>query len=170
MTTAFQPSAFQGYAFQIDAVTGSIYVIDENDTATLVGTVTGGNEVDMHDGFKNLKHLKKLEEKIVENRIKREKAFAKANARRKRDIKEQIDPTPPTVKILEGDDADFAIIPSVNLNKINEQLAVYEKERLALIERILRSETNRKFKEFMAAIEQRMIEEKEDEEALLMLI
>ena len=45
MTTAFQNNAFQTSAFQIDAVSGVIYAIDQNDTASLSGSVSGAVEV-----------------------------------------------------------------------------------------------------------------------------
>ena len=48
MATAFQFDAFQNNAFQVGGVTGYIYAVDQDDTASIIGAVGG---VDTHDGF-----------------------------------------------------------------------------------------------------------------------
>ena len=87
MTTAFQSNAFQNNAFQVDPVTGVIYAVDQNDTASisgeviisgqlyavdqndtanLQGTVTGEQPtMDTHDGFtkEEIKRYKKWQKK-----------------------------------------------------------------------------------------------------------
>ena len=119
MIGAFQPNAFQGYAFQVAPVTGVIYVVDGDDTANLVGQVTlvsgfidtvDENDtalftgqvgpspepvgMDTHDGFtaEEIRRARNLDRKIRAKQLALYKAQEEAKKRRKQQIADAIDP------------------------------------------------------------------------------
>ena len=122
MTTAFQNNAFQTNAFQIDTVSGVIYAIDQNDTASLSGSVTEAVEVygsisatdqndtatilgsvtsvpssiDTHDGFnqEDIKRAKELDKRVRKAREKLEAAKKAQRLARKQGIRDLVDPQP----------------------------------------------------------------------------
>lgn len=163
MTTAFQPNAFQGYAFQVDPVTGSIYVIDQNDVATLIGNVTGGGEeMDMHDGgHKRRKHLAAVEAKL-------QKAINDKNERRRLTIQKQIDPESLVkVKLVEVESKQAGASPRFDSERY---IAELETQRLQLLRKIALEEGQRQFDAYMAKLKADYYQNIEDEETLLMLL
>ena len=124
MTTAFQSNAFQGYAFQVDPVTGAIYAIDENDVATLMGNVTGGGDVDTHDGgYRKKDGYKKLQNKIQKAQEERDRLFADINARRRLGLREQIAPeTIVRVKEIEVQSEEDDVSSSIQIENVEAKL------------------------------------------------
>lgn len=173
MTTAFQPNAFQGYAFQVDPVTGSIYVIDDNDTATLIGNVTGGGEtVDMHDGgTRRRKHLEAVNRKLAKAQEDAQKAFSDSNRQRRLALRKNIAPeTLVKVKILEVESSQDEVNTTPDLDKVKQTIANLERERLQLLRKIALEEGQRQFDAYMAKLRADYEQNLEDEEALLMLL
>jgi hypothetical protein len=163
VTTAFQPNAFQGYAFQVDPVTGSIYVIDNNDVATLIGSVTGGGDnFDMHDGgVKRRKHLAAVEAKL-------QKIINDKNERRRLTLQKQIDPESLVkVKLVEVESKQASASPRFDSEKY---IAELELQRLQLLRKIALDEGQRQFDAYMAKLKADYYQNIEDEETLLMLL
>lgn len=170
MTNAFQPSAFQGYAFQVDPVTGSIYVIDENDVATLMGSVTGGGEtIDMHDG--GHKKFKKLQSKIAKAQEERDRLFADINARRRLGLREQIAPeTIVRVKQVEVQSEEVNVSPSIQIENVEEKLNRLLLQQQYLLRSMVQQQAQAQFDAYMAKLKADFEQNLEDEETLLMLI
>lgn len=171
MTTAFQPSAFQGYAFQVDPVTGSIYAIDENDVATLMGNVSGGgNEtIDMHDG--GHKKFKKLQNKIQKAQEERDRLFVKMNERRKLDLREQIAPeTIVRVKQVEVQSEEADVSPSIQIENVEKDLNRLLLQQQYLLRSMVQQQAQAQFDAYMAKLKADYEQNLEDEETLLMLI
>lgn len=72
MTAAFQINAFQPNAFQVATISGSLYVIDQNDSGSFTGTVEVNPiiVIDTHDGGDKKKKF--AEEKAKKQRQKQE--------------------------------------------------------------------------------------------------
>jgi hypothetical protein len=171
LTTAFQPSAFQGYAFQVDPVTGSIYVIDKNDVATLMGNVSGGGEtpIDMHDG--GHKRFKKLQNKIQKAQEERDRLFADINSRRRLDLREQIAPeTIERVKQLEVQSEEATVSPSIQIENVEEKLNRLLLQQQYLLKSMVQQQAQAQFDAYMAKLKADYEQNIEDEETLLMLI
>jgi uncharacterized protein (DUF342 family) len=173
MTTAFQPSAFQGYAFQVDPVTGSIYVIDENDVATLMGNVTGGGEgMDMHDGgYRKKDGYKKLQNKIQKAQEERDKLFADINARRKLDLRKIIAPeTIVEVKEIEVELEEATEKPEKQIENVEAKLNRLLIEQQYLLRSMVQKQAQAQFDAYMAKLKKDHENNLEDEETLLMLL
>jgi Fe-S cluster assembly iron-binding protein IscA len=172
VTTAFQPSAFQGYAFQIDPVTGSIYVIDENDVATLMGNVSGGGEgMDMHDGFKRHKAFKKLQDKIDKAQFERDKLFADINARRRLSLREMIAPeTIERVKEIEVEYEEEVEKPLAEIENAEQKLNRLLLQQQYMLRSIVQKQATAQFEAYMAKLKATYEQNLEDEETLLMLL
>lgn len=170
MTTAFQPSAFQGYAFQVDPVTGSIYVIDENDVATLMGNVTGGGEsIDMHDG--GHKKFKKLQNKIQKAQEERDRLFAEINARRRLGLREQIAPeTIERVKEIEVQSEEQVASPSKQIENVEYRLNYLLLQQQYLLRSMVQRQAQAQFDAYMAKLKADYEQNLEDEETLLALL
>jgi uncharacterized protein (DUF342 family) len=170
VTTAFQPSAFQGYAFQVDPVTGSIYVIDQNDNATLMGSVTGGGEgMDMHDGFH--KSFKKLQKKIAKAQEERERLFQDLNEKRKLDIRKII--APETIERVK--ESEVELQPAVKKPEIQIEDAETKLNRLLiqqqyLLKSMVQKQAQAQFDAYMAKLRADHEQNLEDEETLLLLL
>lgn len=173
MTTAFQPSAFQGYAFQVDPVTGSIYVIDENDVATLMGNVTGGGEgMDMHDGgYRKKDAYKKLQNKIQKAQEERDKLFADINARRKLDLRKIIAPeTIVKVKEIEVESEQAIEKPEVQIENAEAKLNRLLLQQQYMLRSMVQKQAKAQFDAYMAKLQKDHQDNLEDEETLLMLL
>lgn len=173
MTTAFQPSAFQGYAFQVDPVTGSIYVIDENDVATLMGNVTGGGDnVDTHDGgYRKNNSYKKLQSKIQKAQEERDRLFADINARRKLDLRKIIAPeTIEIVKEIEVQSEKESVSPSIQIETAEAKLNRLLLQQQYLLRSMVQKQAQAQFDAYMAKLKTDYEQNLEDEETLLMLI
>jgi hypothetical protein len=173
LTTAFQPSAFQGYAFQVDPVTGSIYVIDENDVATLMGNVTGGGEgMDMHDGgYRKKDAYKKLQNKIQKAQEERDKLFADINARRKLDLRKIIAPeTIVKVKEIEVESEQAIEKPEVQIENAEAKLNRLLLQQQYMLRSMVQKQAKAQFDAYMAKLQKDHQDNLEDEETLLMLL
>jgi hypothetical protein len=173
LTTAFQPNAFQGYAFQVDPVTGSIYAIDENDVATLMGNVTGGGEgMDMHDGgYRKKDGYKKLQNKIQKAQEERDRLFADINARRRLGLREQIAPeTIERVKEIEVQSEEADVSPSIQLENVEERLNRLLLQQQYLLRSMVQQQAQAQFDAYMAKLKADFEQNLEDEETLLLLI
>lgn len=170
LTTAFQPSAFQGYAFQVDPVTGAIYAIDQNDVATLMGNVTGGGEtIDMHDG--GHKKFKKLQNKIQKAQEERDRLFVKLNERRRLDLREQIAPeTIERVKQLEVQSEEATVSPSIEIENVEKDLNRLLLQQQYLLRSMVQRQAQAQFEAYMAKLQKDFQDNLEDEETLLMLL
>ena len=170
MTTAFQASAFQGYAFQVDPVTGAIYAIDQNDVATLMGNVTGGGEgIDMHDG--GHKKFKKLQDKIEKAHQERDKAYAELNARRRLDLRKIIAPeTIEKVKELEVQSEEESVSPSIQIESAEAKLNRLLVQQQYLLRSMVQRQAQAQFDAYMAKLKADYEQNLEDEETLLMLL
>jgi hypothetical protein len=172
LTTAFQPSAFQGYAFQVDPVTGSIYVIDENDVATLMGNVTGGGDVDTHDGgYRKDNSYKKLQNKIQKAQEERDRLFAEINARRRLGLREQIAPeTIERVKQLEVQSEEEVVSASKQIENVEEKLNRLLLQQQYLLRSMVQRQAQAQFDAYMAKLKADYEQNLEDEETLLALL
>lgn len=172
MTTAFQSNAFQGYAFQVDPVTGSIYVIDENDVATLMGNVTGGGDVDTHDGgYRKKDGYKKLQNKIQKAQEERDKLFAELNARRKLDLRKIIAPeTIEQVKEIEVESEEATVSPLIEIENAQAKLDRLLLQQQYLLKSMVQKQAKAQFDAYMAKLQKDYQDNLEDEETLLMLL
>ena len=172
MTTAFQSNAFQGYAFQVDPVTGSIYVIDENDVATLMGNVTGGGDVDTHDGgYRKKDGYKKLQSKIEKAQQERDRLFAELNARRKLDLRKVIAPeTIEQVKEIEVESEEATVSPLIEIENAQAKLDRLLLQQQYLLRSMVQKQAQAQFDAYMAKLQKDHQDNLEDEETLLMLL
>jgi hypothetical protein len=173
MANAFQHNAFQPGAFQDNLVSGVLYAIDQNDSGSFAGTVTGNVvTIDTHDGFtkEEIRRAKRLDKKIREAELKRIEA-AKAQAlSRKNTIKELIDPSPKVKKNkVESDQQVSEDIP-LEITNYDAVIANLERQRQDLFHAVtLRMEMSRIQAE-LAIMKAKQEAELDDEEALLLLL
>jgi hypothetical protein len=176
MTTAFQSNAFQNSGFQVDPVTGSIYAVDQNDTCDMIGTVTGGGnvEVDTHDGFtrEEVKRIKKLQKKLAQAEAQKIQARLDKQLLRKQQIRELIDPKPiqvnsPKVKSVSEVKIDK---PSIDLKKLNATIVNLERQKQQLLKTVELRNQIAQAQAMLAIHEAQVAAELDDEEALLLLI
>ena len=154
----------------MDPVTGSIYVIDENDVATLMGSVTGGGEsIDMHDG--GHKKFKKLQTKIEKAQAERDKLFADINAGRRLGLREQIAPeTIERVKEIEVQSEEQAVSPSIQIENVEERLNSLLLQQQYLLRSMVQKQAQAQFDAYMAKLKADYEQNLEDEETLLALL
>ena len=197
MTTAFQNNAFQLDAFQIGVVSGyisandspdtaalegtvsgtvevygTISATDQNDVATLLGTITSANVPDTHDGFtkEEYKRYKKLQKKIAQAEAQIVQARLDKRLARKQLIKDLVDPT--QVKESEVNSVSEVKIdkPSIDLKKLNATIINLQRQQQQLLKTVeLRNQIARAQAQ-LAIHEAQMAAERDDEEALLLLM
>jgi hypothetical protein len=176
MTTAFQSNAFQNSGFQVDPVTGSIYAVDENDTCDMVGTVTGGGnvEVDTHDGFtrEEYKRLKKLQKKLAQAEAQKIQARLDKQFLRKQQIRELVDPKPIQVNDTKVESVSEVKIdkPSIDLKKLNATIINLQRQQEQLLKTVELRNQLAQAQAMLAIHEAQMAAERDDEESLLLLI
>jgi len=176
MTTAFQSNAFQNSGFQVDPVTGVIYAIDQNDTANLVGTVTGGEvTVDTHDGFTKdeYKRYKKLQKKLAQAEADKIQARKTKSLLRKQQIADLVDPKPVLqVKVTKVESVSEVKIdkPSIDLKKLNATIINLQRQQEQLLKTVELRNQIAQAQAMLAIHEAQMAAERDDEEALLLLI
>lgn len=176
MTTAFQSNAFQNSGFQVDPVTGAIYAVDQNDSCDWVGTVTGGGEVevDTHDGFRpeEIKRLKKLQKKLAQAEAQRIQARLDKQLLRKQQIKDLVDPPLVSNKITKVKSVSEVKIdkPSIDLKKLNATLINLERQKQQLLRTVELRNQIAKAQALLAIHEAQLAAERDDEEALLLLL
>ena len=173
MTTAFQSNAFQNSGFQVDPVTGVIYAVDQDDTCNLVGTVTGGSvEIDMHDGFtkEEVKRIKKLQKKLAQAEAAKVQARLDKQVLRKQQLRELVDPTQVKVTKVESVSEVKIDKPSIDTKKLNATIINLQRQQEQLLKTVeLRNQVARA-QALLAIHEAQMAAERDDEEALLLLI
>ena len=175
MTTAFQSNAFQNSGFQVDPVTGVIYAVDQNDTANLVGTVTGGEvTVDTHDGFTKdeYKRYKKLQKKLAQAEADKIQARKTKSLLRKQQIADLVDPKPSQVKVTKVESVSEVKIdkPSIDTKKLNATIINLQRQQEQLLKTVELRNQIAQAQAMLAIHEAQMAAERDDEEALLLLI
>lgn len=177
MTTAFQSNAFQNSGFQVDPVTGAIYVVDQNDTCDWVGTVTGGGEitVDTHDGFTKdeIKRYKKMQKRIAQAEAAKVQARRDKALLRKQQIADLVNPKPvvqvnaPKVK----SEAEVKIDkPSIDTKRLNATIINLQRQQQQLLKTVELRNQIAQAQAMLAIHEAQMAAERDDEEALLLLL
>jgi hypothetical protein len=174
MTTAFQSNAFQNSGFQVDPVTGAIYVVDQNDSCDFVGTVTGGGEieVDTHDGFtkEEIKRIKKLQKKLAQAEAAKIQARLDKQVLRKQQIRDLVDPTQVKVTKVESVSEVKIDKPSIDTKKLNATIINLQRQREQLLKTVELRNQIAQAQALLAIHEAQMAAERDDEEALLLLI
>jgi outer membrane murein-binding lipoprotein Lpp len=176
MTTAFQSNAFQNSGFQVDPVTGAIYVVDQNDLCDLVGTVSGGPApeptMDMHDGFtrEEIKRIKKLQKKLAQAEAAKVQARLDKQVLRKQQIRDLVDPTQVKVTKVESVSEVKIDKPSIDLKKLNATIINLQRQREQLLKTVELRNQVAQAQALLAIHEAQMAAERDDEEALLLLI
>jgi phage repressor protein C with HTH and peptisase S24 domain len=176
MTTAFQSNAFQNSGFQVDPVTGVIYAVDQNDTCDIVGTVTGGEvTVDTHDGFTKdeIKRYKKMQKRIAQAEAAKVQARRDKSLLRKQQIADLVDPKPvvqvnaPKVK----SEAEVKIDkPSIDTKRLNATIINLQRQQQQLLKTVELRNQIAQAQAMLAIHEAQMAAERDDEEALLLLL
>jgi phage repressor protein C with HTH and peptisase S24 domain len=176
MTTAFQSNAFQNSGFQVDPVTGVIYAIDQNDSCDIVGTVTGGEvTVDTHDGFTKdeIKRYKKMQKRIAQAEAAKVQARRDKSLLRKQQIADLVDPKPvvqvnaPKVK----SEAEVKIDkPSIDTKRLNATIINLQRQQQQLLKTVELRNQIAQAQAMLAIHEAQMAAERDDEEALLLLL
>lgn len=173
MTAAFQVNAFQGNAFQTLIVTGTIDATDNNDTGLFIGEVAGGETVDTHDGFtyKEIKHLENIRKKLEKLREKEAQEFADKNEKRKNTIKNVVDPKKiAKVKKVEVELVKINEQPKFDREKLLSDIAKLEAQYQLAERQLMQKQALQAYQNYMAYLEAQIQAEREDEEALLMLL
>jgi hypothetical protein len=176
MTTAFQSNAFQNSGFQVDPVTGVIYAVDQNDSCDFVGTVTGGEvTVDTHDGFTKdeYKRYKKLQKKLAQAEADKIQARKTKSLLRKQQIADLVDPKPVLqVKVTKVESVSEVKIdkPSIDLKKLNATIVNLQRQQEQLLKTVELRNQIAQAQAMLAIHEAQMAAERDDEEALLLLI
>jgi outer membrane murein-binding lipoprotein Lpp len=173
MTTAFQSNAFQNSGFQVDPVTGAIYVVDQNDSCDLIGTVSGGNlDVDTHDGFTKdeYKRYKKLQKKLAQAEAAKVQARLDKQVLRKQQIRDLVDPTQVKVTKVESVSEVKIDKPSIDTKKLNATIINLQRQREQLLKTVELRNQIAQAQTLLAIHEAQMAAERDDEEALLLLV
>ncbi len=175
MTTAFQSNAFQNSGFQVDPVTGVIYAVDQNDSCDMIGTVSGGNlDVDTHDGFTKdeYKRYKKLQKKLAQAEAAKIQARLDKQYLRKQQIRDLVDPKPSQVKVTKVESVSEVKIdkPSIDLKKLNATIINLQRQQEQLLKTVELRNQIAQAQAMLAIHEAQMAAERDDEEALLLLI
>jgi hypothetical protein len=196
MTTAFQSNAFQNSGFQVDPVTGVLYVVDENDSGSFVGqvgisgvlsvtdqddscniqgTVAQPNQMDMHDGFTpdEIKRARALDKKIAKLEAKKRQAILDKRLKRKQALRDLV--FPPVVKEQQTEvelhsEAQRGI-PPLDLKKVNANLIRLEQQKKQLLKAVeLRMQIAQKQMQLAIFEAQKKAAEQDEEDTILALL
>lgn len=196
MTTAFQSNAFQNSGFQVDPVTGVLYVVDENDSGSFVGqvgisgvfsvtdqddscniqgTVAQPNNMDMHDGFTpdEIKRARALDKKIAKLEAKKRQAILDKRLKRKQALRDLV--SPPVVKEQQTEvelhsEAQIGK-PLVDLKKVNANLIRLEQQKKQLLKAVeLRMQIAQKQMQLAIFEAQKKAAEQDEEDTILALL
>lgn len=172
MANAFQWSGFQVNAFQEKIEDGTLYAVDQNDTGSLVGTVSGG--IDVYDVFgkKHYKRYKAIRKKIEEAEAQKRQAMLDKRLRRKQQIQELIDPDSIQRKITKVESVSEVKIdkPSIDLKKLNATIVNLERQKQQLLKTVYLKNQIAQAQALLAIHEAKLAAERDDEEALLLLL
>lgn len=172
MANAFQHSAFQVDAFQeLLADNGYLYAIDQADTGSFVGTISGGQV--FHGDGDAWKKRREITKKLNELEKLRMKALREDAAKRKQAIADLIDP--PKVskrkqKELQSNQELKVDIPSIDLVALDRSIAQLEKQNQDIARALAYKEEAARIQAELAILEAHRLAELDDEEALLLLI
>jgi hypothetical protein len=198
MAGAFQPSGFQGDAFQVAPITGFINTTDGNDTANLQGAVTlaagfidtiDSNDIaelignvqgdqptmDMHDGFtpEELRRAKRLDAKIRTRELALYKALEEAKKVRKQAISDLVDPQP-IAKVkrskVQSKQEVKADIPLAETEELKRSISYLEKQRDNILAAVAYRQEIARLQSELAILEAKRQEELDDEVSLLLLL
>ena len=200
MTTAFQVNAFQLDAFQIDVTIGVLYATDSPDSGSFAGTVSESVEVfgtlavtdaldtalfagsvtvapisvDTHDGFtkEEIRRAKELDKKLEKARRKLEETQKAQKAARRQAFKDLIDPQPVVANIQQSKVESVKVKEEALVDVIKASAAV---KRLEIQQAELQRSINLKLAQVqiqteLAILNAKRLAEKDDEEALLLLL
>lgn len=196
MTTAFQSNAFQNSGFQVDPVTGVLYVVDENDSGSFVGqvgisgvlsvtdqddscniqgTVGQPNQMDMNDGFTpdEIKRARALDKKIAKLEAKKRQAILDKRLKRKQALRDLV--SPPVVKEQQTEvelhsEAQRGI-PPLDLKKVNANLIRLEQQKKQLLKAVeLRMQIAQKQMQLAIFEAQKKAAEQDEEDTILALL
>ena len=198
MIGAFQPTGFQGNAFQVAPVTGYILVTDGDDTATLnglvstpagyidttdtndtallQGTVTGEQNIDTHDGFtpEEIRRARNLDRKLRAKQLELYKAQEEAKKRRKQQLRDAIDPPKVVAKVkknkLQSIQEVKADIPSVDTKELEQSIAYLENQRSKLQRAVELRKQQAYILAQLAILEAQRLADQDDEESVLLLM
>jgi CMP-2-keto-3-deoxyoctulosonic acid synthetase len=198
MAGAFQPSGFQGDAFQVAPITGFINTTDGNDTANLQGAITlaagfidtiDSNDIaelignvqgdqptmDMHDGFtpEELRRAKRLDAKIRTRELALYKAQEEAKKVRKQAISDLVDPQP-IAKVkrskVQSKQEVKADIPLAETEELKRSISYLEKQRDNILAAVAYRQEIARLQSELAILEAKRQEELDDEVSLLLLL
>jgi hypothetical protein len=198
MAGAFQPSGFQGDAFQVAPVTGFINTTDGNDTANLQGAVTlaagfidtiDSNDIanfvgnvqgdqptmDMHDGFtpEEIRRAKRLDAKIRTRELALYKAQEEAKKVRKQAISDLVDPQP-IAKVkkskVQSKQEVKADIPLAETEELKRSISYLEKQRDNILAAVAYRQEIARLQSELVILEAKRQEELDDEVSLLLLL
>ena len=137
----------------------------------MMGSVTGGGEFDTHDGFKDHKAFKKLQNKIQKAQSERDKLFAEINARRRLDLRQIIAPeTIVKVKEIEVESEQAIEKPEIQLESVETKLNRLLIEQQYLLRSMVQRQAQAQFDAYMAKLKADYEQNLEDEETLLTLL
>lgn len=195
MTTAFQSNAFQNSGFQVDPVTGVLYVVDENDSGSFVGsvgisgsisvtdendscniqgTVAQPNNMDMHDGFTpdEIKRAKALDKKIAKLEAKKRQAMLDKRLARKKAISDLV--SPPVVEIQQPEvelQSEVQVErPLIDLKKVAQQIANLEKIKAQLTKTVQLRNQIAQAQALLVIHQAQIASDEDDVEAMLLLM
>jgi hypothetical protein len=172
MANAFQHGAFQVNAFQEKIEDGVLYAIDQNDTGSFVGTVSGGIDVFDVFGKKQYKKYKALRKKLEEAEAQKRQVMLEKRLKRKQRIQELVDPDSVQRKITKVESVSEVKIdkPSIDLKKLNATIINLQRQQEKLLKTVELRNQLAQAQTLLAIHEAQMAAERDDEEALLLLI
>lgn len=157
------------------AITGTISVTDENDTANIIAVnQEQPSEIDTHDGFtkEEVKRYRKLQRKLNEAQQQFIEEKANKDKRRKQSIADVVDPKPTQVKETKVEFVSEVKIdkPSIDLKKLNATIINLERQQQQLLRTVELRNQLAQVHALLAIHEAQLAAERDDEEALLLLI
>lgn len=153
--TAFQANAFQLDAFQIFIPPAP--------------ALAGGDDASWTP--KELRRIKKLQQKIAERQRKLEQATKDANASRKQSFKDLIDPVAKVKQTkVQSKQEVKADIPSVDTQELERSISYLERQRDNILEAVAYRNQQYLIQEQLRVMEAQRQEELDDEATLLLLL
>ena len=144
-------------------ITGFIFATDENDTGNIVGGIS--NQMDMHDGItkQELKRIRKIQKELEKAEKQRITLRIEKTKARKNAIADLVDPKPVVKKTI--------TVPLERKEKIIETtIADLQAEKQAIMQSIIQRQEIARLQMELVIANARIAAERDDEEALLLLI
>jgi len=157
------------------SISGTIDVTDEDDTANIIGSVVPfPDTIDMHDGFtkEEVKRMKKLQKKLAQAEAAKIQARLDKQLLRKQQIRDLVDPKPVQVNSPKVESVSEVKIdkPSTDLKKLNATIINLQRQQEQLLKTVELRNQIAQAQAMLAIHEAQMAAERDDEEALLLLI